>query len=171
MNEFVTDLWILLIELTLLLSYKFCLGLQFNLLQFIILESLKLMRLNLFLHGIWYLLPAFSLKWWLQFLLIIIKQVLFSYEMRIDTLREFLQQRIMVSNLHNLTLLHDYDLISILDCWQSVSNHDSSDWPSKLLLNLLNWSLDFLLIFLIQSTGGFIKEKNFRFLYESSCNC
>lgn len=75
----------------------------------------------------------------------------------------------MITLLNDLALLHNYDVVSVSDSRESMSNHNGSD-GAEIGSDLVYCSLDLLFILFVKGRCGLIKEKNFRFLNESSGN-
>ena len=76
----------------------------------------------------------------------------------------------MVALLSDLSLVHDYDVVSISYCGESVSNDDSGD-VAQFLANPVDRTLHFPFISLVKRTGGFIKQQDLWLLNEGSCDC
>ena len=76
--------------------------------------------------------------------------LLLSHELRIDPLREVLEEGIMGADFSDLPRLHDYDLICVSDGRESMCDDYSGNVTPKLLPNLIYRSLYLFLV-------GFVK--------------
>ena len=75
---------------------------------------------------------------------------------------------VVSSTLHDLTVLHDDDLVSVTDSAQSVSNDD--DRLLSTVDQLVQGLLHLVLGLSIQSGGGLVEQKNLRLADQSTSN-
>jgi hypothetical protein len=102
--------------------------------------------------------------------IISLRLLLFFDKLRIEAVGEVFDQVIMVTLLHNLTLLHNYDVVSMANGGQTMCYHHGGD-RSEVSTNLVNCSLNFFFVLFIKGTSRFIKEKDLRTLDKGACNC
>jgi hypothetical protein len=95
--------------------------------------------------------------------------LVFLYEFGIEAVWERLQNLLVISLFDDLALAHHNDVVSMPDCGESVSDHYSGD-GSKVLADLIDGILDFLLVLLVQSTCCLIKKEDLWLLNKGSCD-
>jgi hypothetical protein len=83
--------------------------------------------------------------------------LLLSHKLRIDAFGIVLDQRLMVTDFHDLACLHYNNLISILDSRESMSDNYSGNMATKLLPNLINCGLNLSFVSFVKSTGCLVK--------------
>ena len=76
----------------------------------------------------------------------------------------------MVALLNDLSLLHHYNVVGMPDGGESVCYNDSGD-GTEATSDMVDGSLDFSLVFLIQGTRRLIKQEDLWLLHKSSSNC
>jgi len=74
----------------------------------------------------------------------------------------------MSSSLDDTTLVQDDDLISVFDCTQAMGHNN--DGLFAFSNEFVKSSLDLVLTLCIESTGGLVQEKYFRFAHQSTGN-
>ena len=98
---------------------------------------------------------------------LLLRLLVFLYEFGIEAVWERLQNLLVISLFDDLTLAHHNDVVSMPDGGESVGDHYSGD-GSKVLADLIDGILDFLLVLFVQSTCCLIKKEDLWFLNKGS---
>jgi hypothetical protein len=149
-----------------------------------LLEELLLFFIDLGILGRHFLLLLFRLRVHIRLLLLLsrvlfgfipascpsrllLRLLVFLYEFGIEAVWERLQNLLVISLLDDLALAHHNDVVSMPDGGESVGDHYSGD-GSKVLADLIDGILDFLLVLFVQSTCCLIKKEDLWFLNKGS---
>ena len=76
--------------------------------------------------------------------------LLLPHELRIDSLREVFEEGVMGADFSDLARLHDYDLICVSDCRETMCDDYCGNITPKLLSNLIYSSLYLFLVGLVK---------------------
>jgi hypothetical protein len=95
--------------------------------------------------------------------------LVFLNEFGVEAIWEGFQNLLVISLFDDLALAHYNDVVCMPDRGESVGNHYGGD-GSKVLADLIDSILDFLLVLLVQSTCCLIKKEDLWFLNKGSCD-
>ena len=90
-----------------------------------------------------------------------------SCQLGVDTVWVVSQKRVVITDLDELTFLHDNDLVGFSHSGESMSNHNGRD-RAQLLLHLIDGLLDLGLIDLVEGAGGLIEDQDAWLLEEGT---